>query len=92
MGISPDSLTVVLAVVQGLLTLVGVLLGWLIKGLFNSIAELKHADGNLAQSVTELRIALPERYVSKSDFVQMGDNIFEALRRIEDKLDRKVDK
>lgn len=92
MGITPESLTVVLAVVQGLLTLVGVLLGWLIKGLFSSIAELKHADGNLAQSVTELRIALPERYVSKQDFVQMGDNIFEALRRIEDKLDRKVDK
>lgn len=87
-----NTLTILIAVGQAVITGVSALFGWLLKGLFDSIAELKAADAKLAEEVVQLRVTLPERYVSKQDFQQMGDAIFSALRRIEDKLDGKADK
>lgn len=89
---TPIDTTVALAIAQGLLTAIAVLIGWLVKGLFTRIDELGRADGRLAEQVNQLRVDLPERYVSKNDFKQLGDNIFSTLRRIEDKLDGKADK
>lgn len=82
----------VLAGVQLLLTLLGTLIGWLVKGLFDRMKTLESADRELAAQISGLREALPSNYVRRDDFKALGDNIFEALRRIEDKLDRKVDK
>lgn len=87
-----DLTTIVLAIAQGLLTVIAVLIGWLVKGLFTSINELKKADAALAEEVTRLRVSLPERYVSKVDNEKALDAIFQMLRRIEDKLDMKADK
>lgn len=39
-----------------------------------------------------IREMMPTVYVRRDDFKQLGDNIFSSLRRIEDKLDSKVDK
>lgn len=54
-------------------------------------------------AMTEIRVELPTNYISKTDFKALGDNIFnairslgtdtrESLKRIEEKLDMKVDK
>ena len=68
------------------------LFGWFLRMLFQRIDRLEAADEKLANAINELRVDLPERYVAKTDFRKMGDDIFEALRRIEDKLDKKADK
>lgn len=52
--------------------------------------ETNTAQLQLALSL--VRETLPTHYVRRDDFKDLGDNIFSALRRIEDKLDNKVDK
>jgi len=84
--------TIVIAVIQLLLTLVGVLFGWLVKGLFDRIKAMETADKELIAQVSALRELLPLNYVRRDDFQKLGDSIFDALRRIEDKLDKKADK
>lgn len=79
-------------VLQWVLALCAFLGGWFLKELFARISKLEDADRELAKTVGELRIDLPTHYVNKADFQQMGDSIFAALRRIEDKLDGKADK
>ena len=87
-----DTATVVIGVVQLLLTLIGILIGWMVKGLFDRIRKLEEADAAIASQVAQLRVDLPTHYVSKGDFQQLAESLFNTLRRIEDKLDRKVDK
>lgn len=66
--------------------------GWLFRILFDRMKGMEDADQKLADQVAALREALPTNYVRRDDFKQLGDNIFSALRRIEDKIDLKVDK
>jgi hypothetical protein len=72
--------------------LVSFLGGWLIRTLFDRIKDLETADQRTAEALSNLRVELPSRYTAKDDFHKLGDSIFEALRRIEDKIDRKADK
>lgn len=65
--------------------------GWFVKVLFDKFNSLESADKELAKAVNDMRIELPTHYVHKEEFKQMGDNIFGALRRIEDKLERRID-
>lgn len=86
------TVTVILFAAQGLLTVIAALIGWLVKGLSGNINDLKKTDTKLAEEVTNLRISLPERYMSKMDHKEALDAIFQALRRIDEKLDQKVDR
>lgn len=74
------------------MTLVAFLGGWLVKTMRDDIRELKETDSRLADAVNNLRVDLPEKYVHKDEFRASLTPIHEILRRIEDKLDRKVDK
>lgn len=74
------------------MALVAFLGGWFMKVLFERIERLEKADREMAKALADLRVELPTHYVSKGDFKDLGDAIFGALRRIEEKLDRKVDK
>ena len=84
--------TTIIGVVQLLLTLFASVIGWLVKGLFERIKGLEIADTELAKEISELRVELPTHYTSKNDFKEFIDNVFNMLRRIEDKIDRKADK
>ena len=75
-----------------LLLLVGGLVSWLMKSVFDRIAELQKADSGLAKEVNDLKVALPTHYVLKTEHTEGLNAIFSALRRIEDKLDNKADK
>lgn len=59
--------------------------GWLGKTIWNAVQKLKDDLNNLERH-------LPESYVSKSDFQRHEDRVIGYLERIEQKLDRKVDK
>jgi hypothetical protein len=93
MNVDPTVITIAIAVVQGALALFGTLIGWLVKGLFARMKSLEEAaDAKVEAALTELRVSLAERYVSKADHKEALDAIFAMLRRIEDKLDDKADK
>jgi hypothetical protein len=72
--------------------LAGAIVGWLVRLCFDRIRALEQSQKDHIAELTELRINIATNYVSKTDFKSMGDAIFSALRRIEDKLDKKVDK
>jgi hypothetical protein len=74
------------------MSLVAFLGGWLMKSLFERIKGLEDADKELSRQVGKLREELPSAYVRRDDFKESLDNMFALLRRIEDKLDKKVDK
>jgi hypothetical protein len=65
---------------------------WFVKVIFERLERLDQALREEARALADLRVALATDYTSKDDFKAMADAIFGALRRIEEKLDRKVDK
>lgn len=77
---------------QAALLLVQFLFGWMVKSLFDRIKTLESRDSDLAEKIGQLSVNLPTNYVQKAEFQKMGDDIFNVLRRIEDKLDGKQDK
>lgn len=80
------------ALIGILLIFIQFLLGWLVKGLYGDIKSLKERDLHMSDKMEQLALSIPTGYVAKADFKTLGDAIFDSLRRIEDKLDKKVDK
>lgn len=72
--------------------IVAALGGWVMHMLFGRLDKLEEADKEQMAAIANLREELPKRYAPKDDVERMGDRLFEALRRIEDKIDRKADK
>ncbi len=72
-------------IATGALSLISALMGWILKELWSAVSTLR-AD------LTELAKSLPDTYARKDDTRDMFRDLLEALRRIEDKLDRKADK
>lgn len=66
----------------GLLLTVG---GWLFKSVWDAQARMR-------RDFSELEKNLPLAYVRKDDFIAHAERVEGALLRIEDKLDKKVDK
>lgn len=66
--------------------------GWFVRIIREDIKGLQASDKAMSEALNNLRVDLPSHYVSKPDFQEMGNNIFASLRRIEDKIDLKVDK
>lgn len=56
------------------------------------VEACENTCASLQLAISLVRETLPTHYVRRDDFKDLGDNIFSALRRIEDKLDKKVDK
>lgn len=68
--------------------------GWFLKVLFDRLEDLKKSDEVVAKGVKDvgdevkaIRIDLPTNYVTKETFKDSLDQIFNAIRRVEDKLD-----
>jgi len=59
--------------------------GWFMRQLWEANKELR-AD------LTNLRIHIPETYAPKSELEKFANALFAKLDRIEEKLDKKVDK
>lgn len=72
--------------------LVTFLSGWLMKSLFDRITKLEDADAKILGEIAKLREELPTNYVRRGDMQQSLNELFSAIRRIEDKLDSKADR
>lgn len=66
--------------------------GWWMKAMWDAIKDLKEADERLARSVNDLRVLVAGDYASNEKLELLSSALFTKLDRIEDKLDRKVDK
>lgn len=60
-------------------------IGWFGRELWQAIKELR-------SDLARLREELPSRYVPKDEFHNFSAAIFKKLDRIEDKIDKKLDK
>jgi hypothetical protein len=69
----------------GLMGVGGTVLGWLLREVWGAVGQLR-TDMQLLQS------SIADKYARKDDVHVMAENIMTFLRRIEDKLDGKVDK
>lgn len=83
--------------------LVAFLGGWLVKVIRDDIAALRAADQAMADKTSlelaavraelaGMRAELPDRFVRRDDFKEALDAIFNLLRRIEDKVEKKADR
>ena len=74
------------------ITVSGFLGGWWLKVLWDAVKDLQIADKILVDKVNTIEILIAGTYMSKVDFDKIAVAIFAKLDKIEDKLDRKVDK
>ena len=79
-------------IINAAIALVGFLGGWILKVVWEGVKELQSADKILADKVNTIEILIAGTYMSKLDFDKIAAAIFAKLDKIEDKLDRKVDK
>ena len=79
-------------IINTAIALVGFLGGWILKVVWEGVKDLQSADKILAEKVNTIEILIAGTYISKQDFDKIAAAIFQKLDKIEDKLDRKVDK
>ena len=72
-------------IAMGLMGMFGAVMGWLLR-------EVWDAVGKLRNDIQVLQTSIADKYARKDDVAAMAENIMTFLRRIEDKLDGKVDK
>lgn len=72
--------------------LINLVLGVLIKMMWDSYKTLKATDKELADKVSNIEVLVAGQYVKREDFVQVTNQIFTKLDKILDKLDTKADK
>jgi hypothetical protein len=73
-------------------SITGFLGGWWLKVLWDAVKDLQLADRILVEKVSTIEVLIAGNYMSKVDFDKIAAAIFAKLDKIEDKLDRKVDK
>jgi hypothetical protein len=79
-------------IINAAIALVGFLGGWILKVVWESVKDLQIADKILVDKVNTIEILIAGTYMSKVDFDKIAAAIFVKLDKIDDKLDRKVDK
>ena len=70
----------------------GALIGALMKAVWDSVKDLQQSDKELADKVSGIEILVAGDYVKKIEISELNRALFLKLDRIEQKLDRKVDK
>jgi hypothetical protein len=74
----------------------GVLGGWWMRVMWESIKELQAADKMLVDKLSSVEVLVAGTYIKRHEFdaaiTSLSTALFNKLDRIEDKLDQKVDK
>ena len=79
-------------IINTAIALVGFLGGWILKVIWEGVKDLQVVDKLLTEKVNTIEILIAGNYMSKQDFDKIVAAIFAKLDKIDDKLDRKVDK
>ena len=75
-----------------LLFIINIGAGAIVKGMWDSLKELKSTDSNLAKKVNDIEVLVVGNYVKKDELERYMHAIFNKLDKIFDKLDEKQDK
>lgn len=88
----PTTVAIFSIVANIVLAIIGTLLKRMLDSSEKRIDENERRLNQHQIELSQLREVLPQHYVRRDDVKDLSDNIFSALRRIEDKLDKKADR
>jgi len=63
-----------------------------VRGIADSMRELKKTDNELAEKVQKIEVLVAGDYVKREEMDKLADALFKKLDRIEQKIDSKADK
>jgi hypothetical protein len=63
---------------------IGMLGGWTLNTVWAAVKDLQQADKELAEKVGQIEVLVAGRYVTREDFNQVLNQVFERLDRIRD--------
>jgi len=80
------------SLVNWLLAGFGALIGFLLNAVWQAVKDLQKSDKEIAAKVANIEVLVAGDYVKKNEFQDNIKALFAKLDKIEDKIDRKVDK
>lgn len=66
--------------------------GWWLNNVWSSLKELQKADRELAEKVASIEVLVAGQYVTRDEFNNVLNQVFNKLDRIIDTLNKKVDR
>ena len=79
-------------IINWLLAGFGALIGFMLNAVWQAVQDLQSADKVLAERVGSIEVLVAGDYLRRDDFTHTIEALFAKLDKIEDKLDKKVDK
>ena len=79
-------------IINILIGLLSGIFGFLLNQVWSTVKDLQQADTSLATKVSEIEVLVAGNYVHKSELIVISEALFKKLDKIEDKLDKKLDK
>ena len=70
----------------------GAAIAFILRIIWEGLRDLQRTDIELGAQIGAVKLLMAECYIRKEDFDKMAGALFSQLRRIEDKLDHKVDR
>lgn len=68
------------------------MLGWWLNNVWTSLKELQNADRELAEKVASIEILVAGQYVTRDEFNNVLNQVFNKLDKIIDAVNKKVDR
>ena len=72
--------------------ILGVMGGWLLNTMWSSLKDLQTADAKLVEKVSAIEVLVAGQYVTREEFTTTMNAMFMKLDRIQDTLNKKVDR
>jgi len=72
--------------------LISAMLGWWLNNVWTSLKELQNADRELAEKVASIEILVAGQYVTRDEFNNVLNQVFNKLDKIIDAVNKKVDR
>lgn len=70
------------------IAVIGVLGGWTLNTVWGAVKDLQEADKELAAKVGAIEVLVAGQYVTREEFNQVLNQVFERLDRIRDLISR----
>lgn len=70
------------------IAVIGVLGGWTLNTVWSAVKDLQEADKELAEKVGAIEVLVAGRYITREEFNQVLNQVFERLDRIRDMISR----